>query len=544
MTPEPRPPELPRPAEVPLIQSPPHTWLGILSRLGPGMIIAGSIVGSGELIGTTKTGAEAGFHLLWLIVLGCVIKVFAQVEFGRYAIAEGRTSLEGMNELPGPRLRANWLLWYWVLMFSLGLGQLGGIVGSVGQALATSFPITGDFAERITAQRQQFAFDAALSRELRAQPAAPDTPNTPTSEDAIAARQRQAAEAVSQRLGPRPELPTHAAPTRDDGYWSAIVTLITAVLLVQGRYSLVQNVSAILVASFTAITVFNVVALQLRPDWAIGWRDLASGLNFSLPPAQAGRAPVATALATFGIIGVGASELIAYPYWCLEKGYARYCGPRDTSPAWADRARGWLRVLHWDAWCSMAVYTFATVAFYLQGAAILHRAGLNPAKNAMLATLVEMYVPVFGPWAQLLFLCGAFAVLYSTFFVASAGNARMCADALRVFRLIDGQEATQWRWVRIGCAVFPFVSLAIYILSRDPVTLVLISGLAQSIMLPMLGAAALFFRYRRCDARIMPGKAWDLLLWISVLGLLVAGLWGATPGLTKLLDVLQRAVSG
>ena len=49
----------------------------------PGLVIAGSIVGSGELIATTATGAEAGFWLLWLIIVGCVIKVFVQVEFNQ-----------------------------------------------------------------------------------------------------------------------------------------------------------------------------------------------------------------------------------------------------------------------------------------------------------------------------------------------------------------------------------------------------------------------------------------------------------------------------
>ena len=54
---------------------PPKGLKGILRYLGPGLIIAASIVGSGELIATTKTGAEAGIDLLWLIILGCVIKV-------------------------------------------------------------------------------------------------------------------------------------------------------------------------------------------------------------------------------------------------------------------------------------------------------------------------------------------------------------------------------------------------------------------------------------------------------------------------------------
>lgn len=84
------------------VTEPPRTLGSTLLRLGPGMIIAGSIVGSGELIATTKTGAEAGFWLLWLIVLGCVIKVSTQVEFGRHAITWSQTPLSALNSVPGP----------------------------------------------------------------------------------------------------------------------------------------------------------------------------------------------------------------------------------------------------------------------------------------------------------------------------------------------------------------------------------------------------------------------------------------------------------
>ena len=126
------------------VETPPTSILGILSRLGPGLIIAGSIVGSGELIGTTKTGAQAGFWLLWLIVIGCVIKVFVQVELGRDAIVRGKTTLSALSEVPGPAVKGhgNWLIWYYFLMFFAGLGQLGGIIGGVGQSMALSFPIT------------------------------------------------------------------------------------------------------------------------------------------------------------------------------------------------------------------------------------------------------------------------------------------------------------------------------------------------------------------------------------------------------------------
>ena len=62
-----------------------------------------------------------------------------------------------------------------------------------------------------------------------------------------------------------------------------------------------------------------------------------------------------------------------YPYWCIEKGYARFVGPRSGDAAWTARARGWIRVMHLDILCSLVVYTVATVAFYLLGAAVLHR---------------------------------------------------------------------------------------------------------------------------------------------------------------------------
>ncbi|GAG60928.1 unnamed protein product, partial [marine sediment metagenome] len=48
-----------------------------------------------------------------------------------------------------------------------------------------------------------------------------------------------------------------------------------------------------------------------------------AGLTPSLKGARGG---VSVALAALGIIGVGAAELMVYPYWCLEKGYGKSIG--------------------------------------------------------------------------------------------------------------------------------------------------------------------------------------------------------------------------
>src|SRR6185436_20391924 len=110
-------------------------FTGILRHVGPGLIISAIIVGSGELIVTPKLGAEEGFKLLWFIILGCLLKVFVQIELGRYALTSGRTTLEALNTLPGPRLIVSWVLWLWLAMYICLVPQVAGMVGGVATSL-------------------------------------------------------------------------------------------------------------------------------------------------------------------------------------------------------------------------------------------------------------------------------------------------------------------------------------------------------------------------------------------------------------------------
>jgi Mn2+/Fe2+ NRAMP family transporter len=442
-------------------QQPPRKLGAMLLRLGPGMIIAGSIVGSGELIATTKAGAEAGFWLLWLIIIGCVIKVSTQVELGRYTITWTQTPLKALDSVPGPRLKVNWVLWYWALMTLLIISQQGGIVGGVGQTLAISRPLTSQGREYNILQDEL----ATAKVELK----------VAQTQDA----ERGEIERLEQKIaGLTNETKAFEDNEPPDAYlWATILAAITSVLLLVGRYGLIQFLATVFVATFTVVTIATLIMLQTKPEWAV------------------------------------------------TKGYAKFTGPRDHTRAWIQRARGWLRVLQFDAWFSMVVYTFATVAFYLLGAAVLGRTGLNPSGPDMVRTLAAMYVPVFGPWADQVFLSGAFAVLYSTFFVAAAGNARMVADGLGLFGVIDNSERTRLRWTRIVSALWPLAALLLYIGVRQPAKMVLASGMAQAIMLPMLGAAALYFRYRRSDENLRPGKLWDTMLWLSLIGFIIIAGW-------------------
>ncbi len=489
-----------------VVFQPPVTLRGSLAYLGPGIILASSIVGSGELIAATTVGAEAGFVLLWLIVLGCAIKVAAQIEIGRTTLTWGRTPLQAFDTVPGPRMAGRgWVYWGWAIMTALVVVQQGGILAGVSQTLAGGIPLTAAGREWNRVHDEAAAVRIAAATASR--------------------RGEDAAAGLYDRLTVLGKEKHGLTPPIDGTLWAIVVAIATSCFLAYGRYGLIERFAIVLVGGFTLITVAALVMLQFDPAWAITRAELLSGLVPSIPPAVGGRSPLVAALATFGIIGVGAAELMFYPYWCLEKGYGRAVGPRDDSPEWAARARGWMRVLQLDAWASMVVYTVVTVAFYLLGAATLGRLGLLPEGDEMVRSLSAMYAPVFGDWAANVFLGGAFCVLYSTLFAAADGNSRIVADGLALAGVIAGDVTSRKRWTKRVAITWPLGALILALVIRAPVAMVLASGMAQAIMLAAIGVSVLFFRYRDADPRLVPSRWWDALLWISSLGFLIVGTW-------------------
>jgi len=522
------------------VQEPPSTLAGILKQIGPGLIIAANIVGSGELIMTTKTGASAGIVLLWLIILGCMVKVFVQLELGRFTVSSGETTLTALNRVPGPHLFGlNWVVLLWSIMAVATVGQLGGIVGGVSEAVAVTIPIYGDYQEsvQIPAAHNIVAYaDIQLADPTSARMSwvGSDLDRLPNGKELLDQAQLVVSATDADQKAERLDQLTSMIQidTWDNRIWAVVIGIFTAIVLFLGRYRLIENFSVILVVSFTFITIGNVIALQWTP-YAIDASDLIRGMSFGLPE---GSDAIRTALATFGIIGVGASELVMYPYWCLEKGYARAVGPKDDSDAWLSRALGWIRVMKFDAFASMVIYTLSTAAFFLMGVAVLHADGRNPDNHRLVSTLAESYVPVFGDYGRILLLIGAISVLYSTYMVANASNSRVFADFFGVVGLSDQRvESKQRQWL-VGVLSFclPLICVVVYLVVKAPLLLIMISGVCQSLLLPVLGISALYFRYGETDNRLSPGRLWDAALITSCFGMLIAGGWGVYKVLSSL----------
>jgi hypothetical protein len=207
-----------------------------------------------------------------------------------------------------------------------------------------------------------------------------------------------------------------------------------------------------------------------------------------------------------------------YPYWCVEKGYARFVGPSDGSASRLARARGWIRLMHADVAASMVLYSLATVAFYLLGAGVLSPLGLVPAANDMIPTLSRLYTGTLGSWVLPLFYLGATVTLYGTIFAATAAHSRLYADLCRVLGLFDRADyGRRLAWRRRFTVLLTVVPVLLYLLFESPVKMVVAGGISQSVMLPITGAGALYLRHRRLPRELAPGRLVTAGLWLATL---------------------------
>jgi manganese transport protein len=436
------------------VQDPPRSLGGALFRIGPGMILAASIVGSGELIATTTLGAQAGYVALWIILLSCAIKPVVQAEMGRYTIASGETGLEALDRVPGPRLKVNWLVWAWLAMVFLTLLQVGAMYGGVAQVMNLLVP---------------------------------------------------------------------AVPV---AAWVLVFLAVTLAILLGGGYDRIERLAMLKVGLFTVLTVLAAAVLTRMPQY-FSWADVGRGLSFHMPELG-----LTTAVAVFGITGVGATELFMYPYWCVEKGYARFTGRREDTPAWRARARGWIRLMHVDIGVSMFVYTVATVAFYLLGAGILHGTGQVPAAKDMIPVLSNIYTQTLGGWALWLFYLGAVVVLYGTIFASTAAHSRLCADMCRLMGFFGkGDYPRRLVFRQRFVVILSVVPVALFLFFASPVKMVVAGGIAQSVMLPVVGLGTVYLHHRHLPPDIAPSVFVTLGLWAASLIMLAAAGYGVIQGL-------------
>ncbi|WP_433402628.1 Nramp family divalent metal transporter [Streptomyces sp. CA-146814] len=67
--------------------------------IGPGIVVAATGVGAGDLVATLIAGSKFGYTLMWAAVIGCVVKISLAEAAGRWHLATGRTLFDGWRSI-------------------------------------------------------------------------------------------------------------------------------------------------------------------------------------------------------------------------------------------------------------------------------------------------------------------------------------------------------------------------------------------------------------------------------------------------------------
>jgi hypothetical protein len=116
---------------LPLPSAPRPRGFQWLSVVGPGVIVLGASIGSGEFLIGPAAIVKYGLTLLWVTTCGAALQTHFNTELMRYTLATGEPVFTGFM-----RTRPSWLLWAWiyVVLYILNVGWpawAGAAAGSI-----------------------------------------------------------------------------------------------------------------------------------------------------------------------------------------------------------------------------------------------------------------------------------------------------------------------------------------------------------------------------------------------------------------------------
>lgn len=120
-----------QPARRPMGREAPASLGGRLRQVGPGLVVAATGVGAGDMVSSLSAGTAYGTTLIWAIVIGALLKYVLTEGIGRWYMATGETILEGWHSL------GRWASTYFVVYLFLVTLVFGAAVTSA-SALATT----------------------------------------------------------------------------------------------------------------------------------------------------------------------------------------------------------------------------------------------------------------------------------------------------------------------------------------------------------------------------------------------------------------------
>ena len=107
-----------------------------LKDIGPGLVIAATGLGAGDLIAASVAGAKFGTAILWAAVLGAVMKYAMNEGLARWQLATGTTLLEGWVQ----RLPKVISIYFFIYLILWSFVVAGALIAATGLAAHALYP--------------------------------------------------------------------------------------------------------------------------------------------------------------------------------------------------------------------------------------------------------------------------------------------------------------------------------------------------------------------------------------------------------------------
>jgi Mn2+/Fe2+ NRAMP family transporter len=400
-----------------------------LRDLGPGIVIAATGLGAGDLIAASVAGAKYGIAILWAALIGAVLKFTLNEGLARWQLATGTTLLEGWVR----RLPRFWSVYFFVYLLLWSFIVAGALMAATGLAVHALVP------------------------------------------------------AVSVETG------------------GAVQSLLAALLVLFGRYRLLEVMMKFFIALMFSVVLYCAVALQ--PDWG-------NVIGAIVVP----RLPEGSVFFLLGVIGgVGGSvTLLSYGYWIRERGWR---GPAQLRQ----------------------VRTDLLVAYGLTGlfgmAIIVVSAGVAPevmSGSTMVLAVAEQMGATLGEVAKWCFLIGFWGAVFSSMLGVWQGVPYLFADFVHEWRNTGDEKAIDTGSVPYRAYLaFLAVPPMILLWAGKPVWVVLIYSVAGAAFMPLLAGLLLYMNGLRNWVGPLRNR------WPANLALLAALVLFAVLFIRKLIEMVE-----
>ena len=437
--------------------------LVMLSLIGPGLIWSSEMIGSGEVILTTRVGSILGIEVMWAIILGIFLKYIIGLGGARYTVCTGEGMIDMFARIPGPK---HWVVWtVLIVQFISATIAIGSIATAAGVFISNLLPISTYLGGWIISI---FALVIAWTSGFK------------------------------------------------------ILRIIMSFFVLIILFGVIY-VAGTVFPDFADFIKGFLLKIPEVPDWAVAhpeinenpWREILPLMGW----AAGGFA--SQVWYTYWVIGAGYG---VNKDGIFGKS-ADHAALREIDEDGARNIKSWFRVIYTDATTALLITIFVTIGFLIAGAGILRPNQLAPQGTEVVSTLSTIFSTSWGPIGGFIFTLTGTVALTGTLLAQLAGWPRLLADSFRIC-IPRFAEKFEWKIQFRIFLVFFFITniIIVFTLGLRPVLLIKTGAILDGLLLIPLQAICVAIGLFVVMPKLFSSESYKILKphWIFAVLLLIS----------------------